>query len=90
MPKWWTISVFITPVLCLLIIIYFSISSITTDPQWYSLFRVESFGTYVIQLGAFSIVFALMNKWIYNHTSPMVFDGEHFSEPQDNGFSTQH
>ena len=90
MPKWWTISVYITPVLCLVIIVYFSVSSITTDPQWYSLFRVESFGTYVIQLGIFGILFAIGNKWIYNHTSPMVFDGEHFSEPQDNGFSTQH
>ena len=89
-PKWWTYSVYVTPVLCLVIIVYFSVSSVAGNPLWYSLFQVESLGTYVIQLGVFGILFAIANKWIYNHTTPMVFDGEHFSEPQDNGFSTQH
>ena len=63
--KWYNYVIgFIIPVQVVVLIVWWLVSSIGWDPQWWNPFRAENFGTVIFQWVLVLILFVLANKFL--------------------------
>lgn len=87
--RWWEISIkFIAPIFALVMFLWWSIQSISWDPEWWHPFKTFSLGTFVFQ-GALMIIISLVfNNKVADSIKVKHYDGgNEFPEVPDNEYS---
>lgn len=85
---WWELSIkFIAPAIIAIMFFWWSIQSISWDPQWWNPLASLSLGTSIVQGGLMVLVGVLFNDKVADSIKNKYFSGEDFPEIPDNGYN---
>jgi NSS family neurotransmitter:Na+ symporter len=86
--SWWEVAIkVVAPATVLIMFLWWSIQSISWDPQWWNPVAVFSLGTFVVQGALIIIVAIVFNDKVADSIKEKHFDGEEFPEIPDNQYS---
>lgn len=87
MPKWWSFAIkYVTPIMAIVMFVWWCVLSIGWSPDWWNPTGTTII-TLALQVGAISILCAILNDKIADSAGEKFFDGENFPPMQDNGYS---
>lgn len=85
---WWEIAIkFVSPLIVLLMFLWWSYQSISWDPQWWNPLSSSSLMTFVVQGATILIIARLFNNKVSNLVANKYFDGDNIPPVPDNGYS---
>lgn len=85
---WWEMAIkFVSPLIVLLMFLWWSYQSISWDPQWWNPLSSSSLMTFIVQGATILVISRIFNNKVSDLIANKYFDGDNIPPVPDNGYS---